>query len=110
MRLLRYAREGLVQRRRRQGQSKTYEYSITRKGEDRLVHLWKALGFLKVPEDWRSQGELGRLDKELAERRRQIAIGILRRHQVEDELELARGGPNSAHLYDGSFRASSRAQ
>ncbi|MFQ5969418.1 MAG: hypothetical protein ACE5J2_02855 [Nitrososphaerales archaeon] len=45
MRLLRYYRDGLLLRRRG---SRSFEYCITWKGEDRLIHLWKKLGYLDV--------------------------------------------------------------
>lgn len=43
MRLLRYTKQGLLMRRRgRRG----YEYTITRRGEEWLLHLWRSKGLL----------------------------------------------------------------
>lgn len=45
MRLLRYARQGLLVRKRR---GREYEYEITTRGEERLLHLWRTKGLLDV--------------------------------------------------------------
>ena len=38
VRLLRYSRQGLLRRKRERGQ---YHYEVTRRGENRLIHLWE---------------------------------------------------------------------
>jgi hypothetical protein len=43
MRILRYSRQGLLERRKSSGH-RGFEYSITIKGEDRLFYLWEKMG------------------------------------------------------------------
>lgn len=75
IRLLRYTREGLLQRRR---VGRCYEYKISLKGEDRLCYLWDKFGSLSPPPDWRSNGRLGEIQYELAQARRKLEVRMLK--------------------------------
>ncbi len=78
VRLLRYFRQGLLERRR---VGDGYEYRITYKGEKRLLYLWRSKGYL-------DEGRAG-TDVEKAETRYrlELSIEILRKHR---ELRLKR--------------------
>jgi hypothetical protein len=78
MRLLRYYRAGLLKRRRH---GKGYEYTLTHRGSDRLIFLWNKFNMLTPPPGWEFRGELGRLEKELADRRREFAVMLLEEKQ-----------------------------
>jgi hypothetical protein len=73
IRLLRYYRQGLLRRRRR---SRSFEYSITTKGEDRLIYLWEKLGYLDFDR------KLTEPEKRLVEIRARKAISILKKHEA----------------------------
>jgi len=85
IRLLRYYRAGLLQRRRK---GRIFEYRLSRKGEDRLLYLWEKLGCLKPPLNWESEGRLGIIEKELAEKRNFLAIQLLENQIQRQEKSL----------------------
>lgn len=70
MRLLRYTNQGLLMRRKGK---RGYEYAITMRGEERLLHLWRSKGLLD-PDKAKTEDEMNavytrlRLERFLLER------------------------------------------
>ena len=81
MRLLRYERAGLLRRRRRK---RGYEYSISMRGEERLVFLWERLGLLNPGTATTVE------DKEVMRSRLRIASFLAKKHA--NERRAVRGG------------------
>lgn len=85
IRLLRYCRMGLLRRKRRNG---IFVYTLSEKGEDRLLYLWKKLGCLDPPPDWENKGSSGEAGKKLAEIRLNYAINLLESKKKRIEIAL----------------------
>ncbi len=79
VRLLRYTRQGLFTRKWESGE---YQYSITRSGEKRLIHLWERVGLLD-PANAVSQPEKAEMDLRL-----QIVDSILKSQEEEAQLSI----------------------
>lgn len=77
IRLLRYARQGLL---RREWDSGEYQYSITSSGEKRLIHLWERVGLL---DSAKADSEAARAEMDL---RLQTVESILK-SQEEDSRD-----------------------
>jgi len=81
MRLLRYSRMGLLAKTK---VGRRWEYSVTTKGEERLLHLWRAGGLLD-PHKANTN-----LDREEIATRLEVELILLDRHERELRLiELA---------------------
>lgn len=74
-------------KRRRHG--KGYEYTLTHRGEDRLIFLWTKFHKLTPPPGWQYRGELERREKDLADLRRELAIMLLEEKQRRLRWERA---------------------
>lgn len=83
MRLLRYARVGLLKRRTRE---RGYEYSISLLGEERLVYLWERLGYLNES----AASTAG--DREVLRSRLKLAAFLAGKHSDERSAKLRRLG------------------
>jgi len=75
MRLLRYYRQGLLQRKK---VGHCYKYKLSIKGEDRLYYLWNKFNLLSPPPDWELKGRIGEIQYQLARARGKLAIQMLK--------------------------------
>ncbi|HYB75714.1 MAG TPA: hypothetical protein VEC08_02025 [Nitrososphaerales archaeon] len=80
MRFLRYTRSDLLERRKT---GRRYEYTITRKGEQRWIYLLKKRGLLD-PERAKTLQE-----KNLVSTRREVVLALLEKHKMNLEEKLS---------------------
>jgi hypothetical protein len=85
MRLLRYYRMGLLKRKKYFGE---YQYTLSEKGENRLIYFWKRFDLLEPPSDWIYRGEIGELENKLAQDRKWLLSEIKKRQlkRLRDKL------------------------
>ncbi len=81
MRLLRYTKQGLLMRRRGK---RGYEYAITMRGEERLLHLWRSKGLLD-PDEAKTEDE-----RKVVSTRLRLERVLLERHSLELDKPRAR--------------------
>jgi hypothetical protein len=95
VRLSRYYRSGLLWRRRR---DRHYEYHITERGVERLIHCWKRFGSFDIRDS---------VDERLVCERRKLAGMKLRISMAFDEYQLEKANKKMEELDSSHSHSSS---